>query len=236
MMMSNVILVEPLQKDVYNFIRNTFKKEQIEYCKFDEKLAKNKSIQFIILGCDYKCCLPACSQKFIYILKNPKTPFLILRPNLYGVNHKVMPKFYLSIFKNKNLTSVQKWIIEELYSSKYLTGSVIHHSNSLNKLAKVQRIVVENFKKEMNLSSLAREVNLSPSWLSNRFKKEFDISLKRFIISITLCSSLWEIICTDKLIKTIAIESNYKPLSFSKRFHENFGIPPSFIRKEFDQF
>ena len=48
-----------------------------------------------------------------------------------------------------------------------------------------------------------------------------------------LCRALWNIINTDKLIKTIALDLGYKPASFSERFKEHFGVAPSIKSREF---
>jgi AraC-like DNA-binding protein len=71
----------------------------------------------------------------------------------------------------------------------------------------------------------------SPSWLSHDFKKLSGVSLQSYLAKIKCCSALWQIISTDKPIKSIALEAGYKPLYFSKLFNGIFGLPPSSLRK-----
>ncbi|MBC7362872.1 MAG: helix-turn-helix transcriptional regulator [Candidatus Aminicenantes bacterium] len=45
------------------------------------------------------------------------------------------------------------------------------------------------------------------------------------------CYGLWQVLATEKSIKTIALEAGYEPLYFSHLFHQTFGTPPSSLRK-----
>ncbi|MBC7363014.1 MAG: helix-turn-helix domain-containing protein, partial [Candidatus Aminicenantes bacterium] len=57
------------------------------------------------------------------------------------------------------------------------------------------------------------------------------VSLQSYIAKMKCCSALWQIISTDKPIKSIALEAGYEPLYFSKLFHQIFDTPASSFRK-----
>jgi AraC-like DNA-binding protein len=71
----------------------------------------------------------------------------------------------------------------------------------------------------------------SPSWLSHNFKRLSGVSLQSYLANMKCCSALWQILASGKPIKTISLEAGYKPLYFSKLFHQIFDTPPSSLRK-----
>jgi AraC-like DNA-binding protein len=94
----------------------------------------------------------------------------------------------------------------------------------------LQTEIAENPNEIFDLKNSAETVGFSPCWLSHKFREISGITLERFILKNCLCHGLWNIISSDKLIKTIALDLGYKPASFSERFKEHFGATPSFIR------
>lgn len=95
-----------------------------------------------------------------------------------------------------------------------------------------QTRVVEDPKAISYLSDISKELKVSTSWLSMRFKEIFGISFCQLLAKIKCCQALWELISSDKLIKQIALNIGYMPLYFSQLFRSNFGSSPSFVRKQ----
>lgn len=101
---------------------------------------------------------------------------------------------------------------------------------ALSKIVKAQREIAENPLKLFSLSSLAKMLDWSPSWLSSKFKMFSGITLQSFLIKMRCCFALWQIISTDKQIKALALKAGYKPLYFSQLFSKLFKVSPSSIR------
>lgn len=106
----------------------------------------------------------------------------------------------------------------------------LYYSQSILKVLKAQKCMLENPLKSYSLSLLSADLDISPPWLSNIFKNFSGISLSDFSTKIKLCRALWALVSTEKQIKTIAL--GYKPLYFSNKFRALFGVPPSDIRKD----
>ncbi|MEW6457203.1 MAG: AraC family transcriptional regulator [Acidobacteriota bacterium] len=237
--MSKKVLVISEDKRIFDFIRSSLGSSVlIENPGIDEINQKDKPYEFIFLGCDYRCSFIFCMRKFLFLKMNKKIPFLVIRPILLERGYESYGGFLSSFFETYTLSSFQEEIPRKIKNSEHYgcsPGWMIHPSNLLFKISKVQREIVENPWKRFNLFSFSENVSLSPSWLSLKFNEISGISFERFSIRIRFCYSLWELLSTEKQIKLIAYERGYKdPLSFTKRFHSLFGVAPSFVRKEFN--
>lgn len=222
---------------LFDLVANSVKDSvSIRKCRIDEIISENNLIQFILLGCDYNCMLKKCCRKFIFLFQHRNIPFAIVRPILLEKDYKFVKGFFLSFFKKYDLTQLQEEILKKAKNSKHYGCSPrfrIHPLNPLFKIINIQREIVENPHKKLILSSLATLEKRSPSWTSYKFKEISRIGMKKFLNKIRYCYALWNIISTEKALKTIAAELGYKPLSFTKRFHSIFGISPSLFRKKY---
>jgi AraC-like DNA-binding protein len=108
----------------------------------------------------------------------------------------------------------------------------LYYSPSILKVLKTQKYMTENPAKSHSISSLSADLDISPPWLSNIFKNFSGISLSDFSTKIKLFNALWELVSTEKQIKTIALDLGYEPLYFSNKFRTLFGVTPSDIRKD----
>lgn len=200
----------------------------------DEVLLSGGNFHFILIDCDYKCRLDRCLKKFAFIYQNRTIPSAMIRPILLKHNPNQFLGFYLMSFNDNKLSFFQEKILTILKSSRYYAGSSsfsIPTWSPLYKIIQVQRKIAESPEKSLNLSSLALMTKHSPSWLYSNFKRLSGVSLQSYLIKIKCCSGLWQILGTEKPIKTIALEAGYEPLYFSHLFHKVFGLPPSSIRR-----
>jgi len=85
------------------------------------------------------------------------------------------------------------------------------------------------------LSDLSNKVKVSLSWLSTNFKNVSGMYLNNYFQRVKCCHALKELVCSQKLIKTIAYEMGYQPTSFARIFQGIFNVTPSFIRSNIDQ-
>jgi len=207
----------------------TIKKSQAEFNPF-----LSNSLHFVFYCCTYNCALRPCVEIFRHAIQYEEIPFGILKPMVTCSKAELKKGFFLSLLKDYDLSSTQLKIIQALRQSRYYACSPLlglHPTHILFKIMKVQREIAENPRRELSLQHLCSLVNLSPAWLSKKFKEVAGISLQRFALKIRFCQALWEILSSEKPIKRIAFEFGYKPSSFSKRFHLVWGIPPEMIRK-----
>ncbi len=229
------ILVISDNKEIFDYLENSLGDEfLIEKMGLENLKESGGDFDFILSDCDYSCKIEICFRKFLYFLQNKEIPFAIVRPFLLEGEFKSKKGFFLSFWRKSPLSLSQNEILKKL---KSLEKMIIHPSNTLFKILKVQREIVENPEKNLELSHLSKLVNLSPSWLSFKFKEITGTEIVALKMKIRYCFSLWEIIETEKKIGRISYERGYRNhRSFTKGFRSLFGITPSIIRKEFETF
>lgn len=201
----------------------------------DNIIAQHDDVQFFFVGCNYKCQLQQCLKKFVFLSETKEIPFMIIRPPLSARKDQSSELFLSSLYEDYELTSSQQKILNQMKASLdhlFLSGKLGHPTDSIFKIFEIQRILVTNPQQKFSLSSLAASYDFSLSWLSYKFKEISGLPFKNFELMTKFCYSLWQIVSTQNSIKRIALEIGYKPLSFSKRFHDMFEVAPSIIRKK----
>lgn len=193
------------------------------------------NIDFFFVGCDYRCELQSCLKNFIFLSEYKQVPFLMIRPLCLRTEVQLPELFLISRFEDYTLTADQEKIFDKIKAyldHSIFSGRLFHPASIVYKVFEVQKIILSDPRLRGNVPSLAAKVRLSPSWLFSKFKEISGVPLETFILKKKLCYSLWKIISTQEPIKTIALEIGYKPPSFSKRFHDFYGVTPSAIRKK----
>ncbi len=228
------ILLYSVKQKLYCLLKNIFKnKVALIFYRENRRSQNLRDIQYIIAGCDYDCVLDRCARKFIFLYQNREIPFAIIRPGFIKESFLEFTCFFLSHFLEKPLSASQEEILMFLKSSTYYSGSSkfpLPPYRPLYKIIEVQREIAEKPLKLNNLSSLAEMLRCSRSWLSSRFSQLAGIRLQTFLIKMRCCYALWQILSTEKEIKSIALEAGYKPLYFSHLFRTVFKISPSSAR------
>src|SRR5699024_8451656 len=91
----------------------------------------------------------------------------------------------------------------------------------------------QNFQEDINLSRIAQEFWLNPSYLSRQFKYHVGINITEFITRQRLNFAKILLTITDKSISEIALEAGYNNISyFNTVFKNQVGITPGQYRKE----
>ena len=229
------VLLFSTKREIYDLIRNIFRERVKVSCLQNEEMpASAESSQFLLTDCDYECRIDRCLKKFTFLSRHRNIPSAMIRPILLKDKAKEFPGFYLIVFNDNNTSAFQKRVLSALKSSRYYAGSSVFSIptfSPLYKIIQVQRKIAESSAKSVSLSSLAQMTGCSPGWLSLNFRDLTGISLRAFRAKITCCQALWQIISTEKPIKSIALEAGYEPLYFSKLFHRIFDLPPSSLIK-----
>lgn len=192
-----------------------------------------KAIEINLLSCDFQCSLADCGAKFKFAHLCGDIPFAVVRYLPVDKRTQPQPAFSLSFFKAYDFSPSQEKIIAKLRSSGYYSRNLISRLNpgqTLFKVFTLQNEIVDGPNGKLDLGKASEIASLSRYWLSHKFREISGLTLESFILINHLCLALWKIVSTGKLIKTIAFDLGYKPGSFSERFKEQFGVPPSFIR------
>jgi AraC-like DNA-binding protein len=198
------------------------------------KIKAKKQADLIFLPCDFQCSVAHCSAMFKFTFLHRDIPFAIFR--FLPLNKRILrkPAFSLSFFESFKFSPEQEQVIDGLRSSEPYSRNLILRlgpSNIVSKVLALQTEIIKNPEGAFDLGKSAEVAGLSPCWLSHKFKEISGITLRSFLIKNHLCLGLWRLTSYDKLIKTIAMELGYKPLPFSERFKEEFGVSPRALRR-----
>lgn len=89
-----------------------------------------------------------------------------------------------------------------------------------------------NYKNNLTLSSLAKELGYNYHYLSKSFNKIFDISFNEFINSYRLDNAIILLNETDMTITEVAIESGFQSVrTFNVFFKSHIGVSPTQYKK-----
>lgn len=136
----------------------------------------------------------------------------------------------LSKFSQADTSARLNHLFENVDSCLFSQNSKILPFDPLKKIIEVQKIILESRPALRTLAELAKQVGCSSAWLSHYFKKCTGLSLSYYWAKEKCCSALWQLISTDKPVKTIALEEGYHPLYFSQLFKKIFNMSPKKIR------
>ncbi|UUX33000.1 AraC family transcriptional regulator [Fundicoccus culcitae] len=86
----------------------------------------------------------------------------------------------------------------------------------------------KNYQSELTLELIARELLVSPTYLSRIFKEKTSMSVINYLISIRLANAAERLTIENSSIKDIAMDVGYQDVyHFSKQFKKHYGIAPS---------
>lgn len=93
-------------------------------------------------------------------------------------------------------------------------------------------LVNDSFKESLNLSKIAEEVGIHPTYLTEMFRKHFGITLGEYVRNLRLDFTFQQITETGKSLTEIALEAGFYDQShFTRRFKEKFNATPLEIRQ-----
>ena len=106
-------------------------------------------------------------------------------------------------------------------------------SEKIRALLSISKIYIENnYVKEISLADFSGHVFLSESYFAHRFKDEFSVSPKKYVLDLRINKAKELLIETDLKINEIAREVGF---SSQQRFNDIFkkyeGLTPLYFRK-----
>ncbi|MCK5293071.1 MAG: helix-turn-helix transcriptional regulator [Arcobacteraceae bacterium] len=113
----------------------------------------------------------------------------------------------------------------------YCTEITIYKQKELVKLEKVFKYIQRNYKNEIIINTMAKELNIDNFYMINLFKKYFKLAPYKFIINYRLYRSK-KLLLKRYDISYIATEIGFYDQShFHKQFKNNFGLTPKQYQK-----
>lgn len=133
---------------------------------------------------------------------------------------------------------------EDIYYKQLLVNIAIHiieqNGKKINPLKDVTRnnliieaikIINENFKKTISLETTAKELFVSPPYLSKVFKNTIGIGFSAFLSEIRLDYASNLLCYTSKSVSEVCFESGFNNFShFIRKFKQKYNLSPSDYR------
>lgn len=192
--------------------------------EYSVEIIPNKNIRTrlpaCILGyCDFSCTFERCLHLFILSYRFNKIPFALIRELKAPQDSSPRrPEYMLDWIRN-------------IDGDARLAEIMNRYSSRCTFPFSVQRNIIERKGRCSRVLDIF-SIDTNPKMLARRFKIDSGIGLKAFMDRVRICNSLGELLCSDKCIKTIAIEFGYHPSSFSRAFYGLFIEWPSRVIRE----
>ncbi len=93
--------------------------------------------------------------------------------------------------------------------------------------------VMEHFRTDLTLKSMAERFGFSPSYMSDLFSHQFGVCFKEYLDSLRFSYACSQLTFTDDPIKAVCMTAGFSDYAnFSRRFREKYGKTPREYRME----
>ncbi|MHA4845063.1 AraC family transcriptional regulator [Flavitalea antarctica] len=158
-----------------------------------------------------------------------------------GKTHKIVSEKMQELI---SVTGMRRWltlaeillILAESRDCKYISHETIigHNSKESERLNKVFEFVLKRFDTEINISEVARLVNMAENSFSRYFSQRTRKTFSGFVNEIRLSHASKLLIETQKSISEICFECGFNNLSnFNRQFLQMYGLSPLSYRKQY---
>ncbi len=183
-----------------------------------------------------------------YLQKNPDSENFISSTQVFHPSEK--EKRY---FRNLSNILLEEYYSEQSYSQQMCRGILINilflvqrmYEKTLSQKLNTNSAMADpsvdlkvllsfiriHFRDDISLTSLSKQVNLNPAYISSLFKKHFGFTFKKYLIDLRLKAAMEMLKTTEKSIEAIAFDCGFNSSNhFCKTFKSNVGMPPKMYR------
>lgn len=130
------------------------------------------------------------------------------------------------------ISSIVLYLMGEIYFK--VKNSAFKESTTVRKINEAKTIMKRNISQPISAESIAKQLNVSYSWLRSRFKAYTGISPTQYHLNLRYLKAK-EMLCTTQLsISDIAFALNFETVSqFSSFFTKKEGMSPSTFKKKY---
>ena len=130
------------------------------------------------------------------------------------------------------ISSIVLYLMGEIYFK--VKNSAFKESTTVRKINEAKALMKRNISNSISAEDIARQLNVSYSWLRSRFKAYTGISPTQYHLNLRYIKAK-EMLCTTQMsISDIAFALNFETVSqFSSFFAKKEGISPSTFKKKY---
>lgn len=151
--------------------------------------------------------------------------------------HRIMQREDQRFVQSQSLLLLTQILME--IDSSTLETSIVESQRDIKitHAESVARYMTLHFKERLDIATIAKETNLSPSYLSHVFKEVTGMTVMNFLMSYRLSQAMFLLrLRTDLLVNEIAKETGFESNAhFSRFFKKHIGLTPVQYRKSFDR-
>ncbi len=131
------------------------------------------------------------------------------------------------------LLSNKEIIVQVMEALKQTVLSLKENQDNNYIVRNVKQIIQQEYNKKLSIGELAKQLNVSHSYLSSLFKKQTNMSIKEYLLQIQLQHAKELLKSSTELISQIAVQVGYdNEYQFSKIFKQKIGITPTQYRND----
>ncbi len=130
-----------------------------------------------------------------------------------------------------NYESLRNWFLEKIESASKSVASKKQDKLS-GIVLKAKKYIDENYEKDLTLDEVAREIAISPYYLSKLFKDETEVNFIEYVTTLRMEKAKKLLEESDESIKEICVSVGYSdPNYFSRLFKKTVGKTPTEYRE-----
>jgi len=125
------------------------------------------------------------------------------------------------------LVSLEDFMKRVKITREAIVEYVERNGYNINPVEKTKKYIDNHISEEISMNEIAKNVHLTPDYLTRIFRKEVGVSITRYIIICKMNRARQLLLQTDKCIGEIAREVGYfNYSSFYKTFRKLVGLSP----------
>jgi two-component system response regulator YesN len=139
---------------------------------------------------------------------------------------------YLPIVYNvKKNSDLKSWFVSKFGEAcRNMSTKKEEHENQL--VVRAENYIRENFRKDLSLDEVSRQLDLSPYYFSKLFKEETGSNFVEYVTNLRMERAKKLLLEPDRSMKEIGMEVGYSdPNYFSRIFKKNTGVTPTEYRE-----
>jgi two-component system response regulator YesN len=135
------------------------------------------------------------------------------------------------VYNTKKNSDLKNWFVSKFGEAcRNMSTKKEEHENQL--VVRADNYIQENFRKDLSLDEVSRQLDLSPYYFSKLFKEETGSNFVEYVTNLRMERAKKLLSEEDRSMKEICMEVGYSdPNYFSRIFKKNTGVTPTEYRE-----
>lgn len=118
-------------------------------------------------------------------------------------------------------------------SQRYVLRAPSTDEQRRRQVTAMASFLAARYREEVQIKDVAKAANVSPNYAMTLFRRECGLSISQYLTRLRVADAQVELLCTDKTVLTIALESGFGSLAgFYAAFQKECGVAPGEYRRK----